>query len=64
MNRELIFSLLKALNGVMEVEKDGVITIWVWDYYQNTARKRDKMTKSEHLKSEIYRLNPDQIDPT
>jgi len=29
--RELIYSLLRVLGGVMEVNKNGIITKWVWD---------------------------------
>lgn len=30
-NREMIYRLLKVLNGVMEVTKNGQVTQWVFD---------------------------------
>ena len=40
-NREMIYKLLKVLNGVMVVSNNNVVTEWVWDF-ENNKLKRTK----------------------
>ena len=47
--------VLKSCGSMILKDADGNKTVWVWDYANDKARRKDEMTKKETVASEKMR---------